>query len=103
MAVSTPPSKFSAWYQAARPRTLTATYAPLGLAAVIAIQALAASGHERHLIKGLYDPKPSVRLAAVRALTDIDGIEIRRHMSALLNDPDEAVQEAARQALHRAG
>jgi len=38
VAVSTPPSKFSAWYQAARPRTLTATYAPLGLAAVIAIQ-----------------------------------------------------------------
>ena len=30
--------KFSAWYRAARPRTLTATYAPLGLAAVIAIQ-----------------------------------------------------------------
>lgn len=28
----------SAWYRAARPRTLTATYAPLGLAAVIAIQ-----------------------------------------------------------------
>ncbi len=28
----------SAWYKAARPRTLTATYAPLGLAAVIAIQ-----------------------------------------------------------------
>jgi HEAT repeat protein len=72
-------------------------------AAVIAIQALAASGHERHLIKGLYDPKSTVRLAAVRALADIDGIEIRRHMSALLNDPDEAVQEAARQALHRAG
>ncbi|MCZ2098692.1 MAG: 1,4-dihydroxy-2-naphthoate octaprenyltransferase [Anaerolineae bacterium] len=30
--------KLSAWYRAARPRTLTATYAPLGLAAVIAIQ-----------------------------------------------------------------
>lgn len=30
--------KFSAWYKAARPRTLTATYAPLGLAAVIAVQ-----------------------------------------------------------------
>lgn len=30
--------KLSAWYKAARPRTLTATYAPLGLAAVIAIQ-----------------------------------------------------------------
>ncbi len=30
--------KISAWYKAARPRTLTATYAPLGLAAVIAIQ-----------------------------------------------------------------
>jgi 1,4-dihydroxy-2-naphthoate octaprenyltransferase len=30
--------KFSAWYSAARPRTLTATYAPLGLAAVIALQ-----------------------------------------------------------------
>lgn len=27
----------SAWYQAARPRTLTATYAPLGLAAAIAL------------------------------------------------------------------
>ncbi len=30
--------KVSAWYRAARPRTLTATYAPLGLAAVIAIE-----------------------------------------------------------------
>lgn len=30
--------KFSAWYSAARPRTLTATYVPLGLAAVIALQ-----------------------------------------------------------------
>lgn len=30
--------KISAWYKAARPRTLTATYAPLGLAAVIAVQ-----------------------------------------------------------------
>lgn len=30
-------SKFDAWYKAARPRTLTATYAPLGLAAVIAL------------------------------------------------------------------
>jgi 1,4-dihydroxy-2-naphthoate octaprenyltransferase len=28
----------SAWYKAARPRTLTATYAPLGLAAVIALE-----------------------------------------------------------------
>ncbi len=28
----------SAWYRAARPRTLTATYAPLGLAAVIALE-----------------------------------------------------------------
>ncbi len=37
MAV-TPSSKLSAWYRAARPRTLTATYAPLGLAAVIALQ-----------------------------------------------------------------
>ena len=27
-----------AWYRAARPRTLTATYVPLGLAAVIALQ-----------------------------------------------------------------
>ncbi len=33
-----PNEKLSAWYQAARPRTLTATYAPLGLAAVIALQ-----------------------------------------------------------------
>lgn len=31
-------AQLSAWYKAARPRTLTATYAPLGLAAVIAIQ-----------------------------------------------------------------
>jgi 1,4-dihydroxy-2-naphthoate octaprenyltransferase len=30
-------SQFSAWYRAARPRTLTATYAPMGLAAVIAL------------------------------------------------------------------
>jgi 1,4-dihydroxy-2-naphthoate octaprenyltransferase len=30
--------RFSAWYSAARPRTLTATYVPLGLAAVIALQ-----------------------------------------------------------------
>lgn len=31
-------SRFDAWYSAARPRTLTATYVPLGLAAVIALQ-----------------------------------------------------------------
>jgi 1,4-dihydroxy-2-naphthoate octaprenyltransferase len=30
--------KLKAWYNAARPRTLTATYVPLGLAAVIAIE-----------------------------------------------------------------
>ncbi len=30
---------WNAWYRAARPRTLTATYVPLGLAAVIAVQA----------------------------------------------------------------
>lgn len=29
--------RLTAWYQASRPRTLTATYAPLGLAAVIAL------------------------------------------------------------------
>lgn len=34
---SPPKSRLEAWYRAARPRTLTATYAPLGLAAVIAI------------------------------------------------------------------
>ncbi len=33
-----PKNKFEAWYRAARPRTLTATYVPLGLAAAIAIQ-----------------------------------------------------------------
>jgi 1,4-dihydroxy-2-naphthoate octaprenyltransferase len=33
-----PKSTLDAWYRAARPRTLTATYAPLGLAAVIALQ-----------------------------------------------------------------
>ncbi|MBK8026210.1 MAG: 1,4-dihydroxy-2-naphthoate octaprenyltransferase [Chloroflexi bacterium] len=32
------PSRFSAWYRAARPRTLTATYVPLGTAAALAIQ-----------------------------------------------------------------
>ncbi|MBZ0302012.1 MAG: UbiA family prenyltransferase, partial [Anaerolineae bacterium] len=37
MAGSPPNSRFAAWYSAARPRTLTATYAPLGLAAVIAL------------------------------------------------------------------
>ncbi len=30
--------RLAAWYRASRPRTLTATYAPLGVAAVIAIQ-----------------------------------------------------------------
>lgn len=32
-----PPGKVQAWYSAARPRTLTATYAPLGIAAALAI------------------------------------------------------------------
>lgn len=32
------PSKLQAWYSAARPRTLTATYAPLGIAAAIALE-----------------------------------------------------------------
>ncbi|MBL8132134.1 MAG: 1,4-dihydroxy-2-naphthoate octaprenyltransferase [Anaerolineae bacterium] len=34
----TRPSRFNAWYRAARPRTLTATYVPLGVAAALAIQ-----------------------------------------------------------------
>src|SRR5690606_22424605 len=37
-------SKLNAWYRAARPRTLTATYAPLGAAAVIALE------------QGVFDP-----------------------------------------------
>lgn len=37
MNASRSPSRFDAWYSAARPRTLTATYVPLGLAAVIAL------------------------------------------------------------------
>jgi HEAT repeat protein len=72
-------------------------------AAVGGIQALCASGHERHLLKGLFDPKPGVRLAAVRALSDVERIEIRRHLSALVHDPDSAVREAARQALQGTG
>lgn len=35
---SSQPSIFNAWYRAARPRTLTATYVPLGAAAALAIQ-----------------------------------------------------------------
>jgi 1,4-dihydroxy-2-naphthoate polyprenyltransferase len=37
MTDSTEVSRLSAWYQATRPRTLTATYFPMGLAAVIAL------------------------------------------------------------------
>ncbi len=37
MTSSQPQSRYDAWYSAARPRTLTATYVPLGLAAVIAL------------------------------------------------------------------
>lgn len=47
--------KFSAWYSAARPRTLTATYVPLGLAAVIALQ------------KGVFDLIPFI-LSLIGAL-----------------------------------
>ena len=32
------PNRLAAWYRAARPRTLTATYVPLGLAAALALQ-----------------------------------------------------------------
>ncbi len=32
------PSRIAAWYRAIRPRTLTATYAPLGLAAAVALE-----------------------------------------------------------------
>jgi 1,4-dihydroxy-2-naphthoate octaprenyltransferase len=46
---------FAAWYSAARPRTLTATYAPLALAAVIALQ------------QGVFDLIPFV-LALIGAL-----------------------------------
>lgn len=35
--MTTSPSRLAAWYSAARPRTLTATYAPLGLAGAIAL------------------------------------------------------------------
>lgn len=37
MTTTVAPTKWQAWYRAARPRTLTATYVPLGLAAVIAL------------------------------------------------------------------
>lgn len=37
MALLAKSPRLTAWYRAARPRTLTATYAPLGLAAIIAI------------------------------------------------------------------
>ncbi|PJF23664.1 MAG: 1,4-dihydroxy-2-naphthoate octaprenyltransferase, partial [Phototrophicales bacterium] len=30
--------QFNAWYRAARPRTLTATYVPLGVAAAVALR-----------------------------------------------------------------
>lgn len=38
MNAATPTNKLSAWYRAARPRTLTATYVPLGAAAAIALE-----------------------------------------------------------------
>lgn len=38
MTAETGPSVLSAWYRAARPRTLTATYVPLALAAALAAQ-----------------------------------------------------------------
>lgn len=38
MATVTKPSKVSAWIQASRPRVFTASFVPMGLAAVIAIQ-----------------------------------------------------------------
>ncbi|MCL4250629.1 MAG: 1,4-dihydroxy-2-naphthoate octaprenyltransferase [Anaerolineae bacterium] len=38
MTAETNPSLLSAWYRAARPRTLTATYVPLALAAALAAQ-----------------------------------------------------------------
>jgi 1,4-dihydroxy-2-naphthoate octaprenyltransferase len=38
MKATVPQTRFDAWYSAARPRTLTATYVPLGLAAVIALE-----------------------------------------------------------------
>ena len=37
MAASPPQSKVSAWYQALRPRVFTATYAPMGLAGIVAL------------------------------------------------------------------
>ncbi len=56
MAQSTQPdSILSAWYSAARPRTLTATYVPLGLAAAVALE------------EGVFDLLPFV-LALIGAL-----------------------------------
>ena len=37
MAVGPPQSKIRAWYQALRPRVFTATYAPMGLAGIVAL------------------------------------------------------------------
>ncbi|MCY4061540.1 MAG: 1,4-dihydroxy-2-naphthoate octaprenyltransferase [Chloroflexi bacterium] len=37
MAPSPPQSKLSAWYQALRPRVFTATYVPMGLAGIVAL------------------------------------------------------------------
>ncbi|MBI4510927.1 MAG: HEAT repeat domain-containing protein [Deltaproteobacteria bacterium] len=67
-------------------------------AAVTGIGALAAKGHEQHVLPALHDPIPSVRIAAVRILSSLMDPMVRQALSELVADPDRDVREAAQKS-----
>ena len=70
-------------------------------AAVTAIGAFAIEGFQTHVLGGLRDPAPDVRLATIQALADVDDAGVRTRLQEMLSDPDPAVRDAARRSLVR--
>jgi HEAT repeat protein len=72
-------------------------------AAITGMRSLCVFEYEKHVERGLYDPKASVRLAAVLALSTSGGADVAKQLGPLLQDPDVAVRDAARQVINRTG
>lgn len=53
-----------------------------------------------HIIELVNDPDTDVQLAAIQTLGKIDGTETKECLEHCLNNPSDAIRQAAEQALH---
>jgi len=69
--------------------------------AVVALGALQVEGLARLVVPALSDPAADVRISAIQVLAGVTDEEVRSRISAMLLDPEAAVQETAKRVLAR--